>query len=108
MYFPYRFDGRVGAVQATAPVFLKNGVKTNFYIDGFNLSYRAVRETAYQWLDLFRLCQALIPNQEVNRIRYFTAAATFVRRLRPNTLRNSQFPAQLQDATGIITKPASW
>ena len=40
--------------------------------------------------------------------RELTDAATFVRRLRPNTLRNSQFPAQLQDATGIITKPASW
>ena len=211
-------------------------MKTNFYIDGFNLSYRAVRGTAYQWLDLLRLCQMLAPAQEINRIRYFTAlveerpndrqapidqiayiraletiqvltvhygqfrtrrisrplvdpipgcprtvevwnteekgtdvnlasyllmdgvdgdyeqalvvsndadlslpigmvrdklklpvgivnpnldpkaftprelsdAATFVRRLRLNTLRTSQFPPQLQDDTGIITKPADW
>lgn len=219
-----------------ASVFLEDCVKTNFYIDGFNLSYRAVRGTAYQWLDLLRLCQVLAPAQEVNRIRYFTAlveerpndlrapidqiayiraletinaltvhfgqfrtrrisrplvapipgyprtvevwnteekgtdvnlasyllmdgvdgdyeqalvvsndadlalpigmvrdklklpvgivnpnldpkaftprelsdAATFVRRLRLNTLRNCQFPPQLQDSTGIITKPANW
>ena len=37
-----------------------------------------------------------------------TDAATFVRRLRLNTLRNCQFPSQLQDSTGIITKPAGW
>lgn len=37
-----------------------------------------------------------------------TDAATFVRRLRRATLRNCQFPEQLQDATGTITKPAGW
>ena len=40
--------------------------------------------------------------------RELTDAATFVRRLRPNTLRNSQFQPQLQDSTGVITKPAGW
>ena len=233
---PYRFDGRVGAVLRTAPVFLI--LKTNFYIDGFNLSYRAVRGTEFQWLDLRCLCQMLTPAHEVSRIRYFTAqllargnsqglrernnqstylrairtipnltihygqfrerkisrplvtaipghprfvevwdteekgtdvnlasfllmdgvdgdynqvvvisndadlalpirmvrdklnfpigivnpnldprattpreltdAATFVRRLRPSTLRSCQFPPQLQDSTGVITKPAGW
>ena len=37
-----------------------------------------------------------------------TDAATFSRRLWASTLRHSQFPSQLQDSTGIITKPASW
>ena len=37
-----------------------------------------------------------------------TDAATFVRRLRPSTLRNSQFPPQLRDSTGTITKPTGW
>ena len=211
-------------------------MKTNFYIDGFNLYYLALRGTAFRWLDLHLLCQALVPTHRVNRIRYFTTlvqgrvgnpqrpirqrmylraletipdltihygqfrdrrkfrrlvtpipgiprtveiwdmeekstdvnlasfllmdgvngdyeqavvisndadlalpiwmvrdklnfpigivnpnlapraytprelsdSATFVRRLRPNTLRNSQFPAQLQDATGVITKPDGW
>ena len=211
-------------------------MKTNFYIDGFNLYYLALRGTPFKWLDLYQLCQALIPAHQVNRIRYFTTlvqarpgnpqrpirqrtyiraletipgltihygqfrdrrkfrplvapiqghsriveiwdseekgtdvnlasyllmdgvekdyeqavvisndadlalpiemvreklgfpigivnpnldpkahtpkeltdAATFVRRLRTNTLRNCQFHPQLQDSTGIITKPAGW
>ena len=37
-----------------------------------------------------------------------TDAATFVRRLRPSTLRNCQFPTQLQDSIGTITKPVGW
>ena len=48
-------------------------MKTNFYIDGFNLYYRAVKDTPYRWLDLFEVCQALLPAHQVNRIRYFTA-----------------------------------
>ena len=40
--------------------------------------------------------------------RELTDAATFVRRLRLTTLRNCQFPPQLQDSIGTITKPASW
>ncbi|MDD4794638.1 MAG: NYN domain-containing protein [Dehalococcoidales bacterium] len=50
-------------------------MKTNVYIDGFNLYYRAVRETSYKWLDLAALCQALLPKHLINRIRYFTADA---------------------------------
>ena len=47
---------------------------TNVYIDGFNLYYRALRRfPQYKWLDLAKLCQALLPNHEVRRIRYFTA-----------------------------------
>ena len=49
------------------------GVRTNFYIDGFNLYYRALRDTPYKWLDLAQLCQTLVPSHQVNRIRYFTA-----------------------------------
>ena len=211
-------------------------MKTNFYIDGFNLYYLALKGTQFKWLDLYTLCQALTPTHQVNRISYFTSlvkarpgnlqqpirqatylraletvsiltvhygqfrdrrifrplvtpipnhpriveirnteekgtdvnlashllmdgvdgsyeqaivisndadlalpiemvrdrlrlpigivnpnfdprastpkeltdAATFVRRLRPNTLRNSQFPPRLQDSTGVITKPVGW
>ena len=211
-------------------------MRTNFYIDGFNLYYLALKGTLYKWLDLYLLCQYLTPVHQVNRIRYFTTlvqarkrnirrpvrqtmylraletipgltihygqfrdrrkfrplvnlipghprtveiwdseekgtdvnlasyllmdgvdqdyeqavvisndvdlalpismvrdklglptgivnpnldsraytpkeltdSATFVRRLRPNTLRNCQFPPQLQDSIGIITKPADW
>ncbi len=37
-----------------------------------------------------------------------TDAATFVRRLRLNTLRECQFPPQIQDSKGVITKPVGW
>ena len=40
--------------------------------------------------------------------RELTAAATFTRRLRVNALAGSQFPDQLRDDKGIITKPAAW
>lgn len=47
--------------------------RTNVYIDGFNLYNRAVKGTSYKWLDLSKLCQALLPRHEIHRIRYFTA-----------------------------------
>ena len=47
---------------------------TNVYIDGFNLYYRALRQSPqYKWLDLANLSQALLPAHQINRIRYFTA-----------------------------------
>ena len=48
-------------------------VKTNIYVDGFNLYYGCLRETPYRWLDLAKLCSLLLPDQQINRIRYFTA-----------------------------------
>ena len=46
---------------------------TNVYIDGFNLYYGALRGTPYKWLDLSEMCRRLLPDKEINRIRYFTA-----------------------------------
>ena len=40
--------------------------------------------------------------------RELTDAATFVRRLRRSTLRDCQFPPQLQDSTGTISRPSNW
>jgi hypothetical protein len=48
-------------------------VKTNVYIDGFNLYYGAVKDTSYKWLDLHKLCTLIFPNNDIQRIRYFTA-----------------------------------
>lgn len=50
-------------------------MSTNFYIDGFNLYYRSlkIRYPQFKWLDIQALCENLAPNQQVNRIRYFTA-----------------------------------
>jgi hypothetical protein len=48
-------------------------LKTNIYVDGFNLYYGAVRGTPHKWLDLASLSARLVPRNEINRIRYFTA-----------------------------------
>jgi uncharacterized LabA/DUF88 family protein len=49
-------------------------MRTNVYIDGFNLYYGSLRGTAYKWLDLAALCRnALAKHHVINRIRYFTA-----------------------------------
>ncbi len=48
-------------------------MSTNIYIDGFNLYNGRVKGTPYKWLDLHAMCQMLLPNHEINRIRYFTA-----------------------------------
>lgn len=45
----------------------------NVYVDGFNLYYGCLRRTPYRWLDLGALCRVLLPNDQVRRIRYFTA-----------------------------------
>jgi uncharacterized LabA/DUF88 family protein len=49
---------------------------TTVYIDGFNLYYGALRGSTYKWLDLEALCRRLLPSDDINRIRYFTARIT--------------------------------
>ena len=51
-------------------------LRTNIYVDGFNLYYRALRDTPYRWLDLGKLARLLLPRHSVGRIRYFTALVT--------------------------------
>jgi uncharacterized LabA/DUF88 family protein len=48
-------------------------MRTNVYVDGFNLYYGALRRTPYKWLNLSRLCQLLLPNHQIQTIKYFTA-----------------------------------
>jgi len=47
--------------------------KTYVYVDGFNLFYGALRRTPYRWLDLAKLCRLYFPNDDVRKIKYFTA-----------------------------------
>jgi uncharacterized LabA/DUF88 family protein len=47
--------------------------RTNVYIDGFNFYYGAVRNTPHKWLNFAQLCQLLLPQYHINRIKYFTA-----------------------------------
>lgn len=46
---------------------------TNVYIDGFNLYFRALRGTRFKWLDVYRFAQTLFPDDDINRVSYFTA-----------------------------------
>jgi len=51
-------------------------VKTLVYVDGFNLYYGAVKGTSYKWLNILRLCQLLLPKNQILKIKYFTALVT--------------------------------
>ena len=47
---------------------------TNVYIDGFNLYYGSLKGyPCLKWLNLAEMCRRLLPDREINRIRYFTA-----------------------------------
>ncbi len=46
---------------------------TNLYVDGFNLYYRALKDSPFRWLDLRELAEALFPKDRINRVCYFTA-----------------------------------
>lgn len=43
------------------------------YVDGFNLYYGSLKRTPYKWLDLSRLCTAMLPTDRVTAIKYYTA-----------------------------------
>lgn len=47
--------------------------RTFVYIDGFNFYYGCIRKTPYRWLDLFRFAKAMLPKNDVVRVKYFTA-----------------------------------
>ncbi len=46
---------------------------TNFYVDGPNLYYAALKDKTIRWLDLVTWCERLFPQEDVKRVRYFTA-----------------------------------
>ncbi|MBC7879420.1 MAG: NYN domain-containing protein [Anaerolineales bacterium] len=48
-------------------------MKTNIYIDGFNFYYGCIKGTPYHWLDIGKMCSLLLPNDQIHRIKYFTA-----------------------------------
>lgn len=51
-------------------------LRTNVYIDAFNLYFGALKGTRWKWLDLEALCRRLLPGNDIRRIRYFTALVT--------------------------------
>ena len=55
-------------------------LRTFVYVDGLNLYYGAIRNSQYKWLDLAKLCQSVLPNDNVTAIKYFTAKVSGNRR----------------------------
>lgn len=51
-------------------------MKANVYVDGFNLYYGCIRNTPYHWLDIAKMCQMLLPGDQIQSIKYFTALVT--------------------------------
>jgi uncharacterized LabA/DUF88 family protein len=46
--------------------------RTYVYVDGFNLYYRALKDTRYKWLDVAALVDRVL-GEQVEMVRYFTA-----------------------------------
>ena len=72
---------------------------TNFYVDGFNLYYRALKDTPFRWLDLRKLAETLFPHDDINRVCYFTA------RLDPRPGNPSQRQRQQAYLRALATLP---
>ena len=48
-------------------------MRTNVYVDGFNLYYGAVKGTPYKWLDIRKCCELAFPRNEIHEVHYCTA-----------------------------------
>lgn len=48
-------------------------MRTRVYVDGYNLYYACLRRSPYKWLDLHKLSTSLLPRNQVDMVRYFTA-----------------------------------
>ncbi|MGH7883615.1 MAG: NYN domain-containing protein [Candidatus Dormibacteraceae bacterium] len=51
----------------------RSALRTNVYVDGFNLFHGGLQSSPYRWLDLAAFAQASLPGDHIHRIRYFTA-----------------------------------
>jgi hypothetical protein len=47
--------------------------QTIVYIDGFNFFYGCIKGSPYRWLDLFHFAKAVLPKNDIVRVKYFTA-----------------------------------
>ncbi len=49
-------------------------MRTNIYIDGFNLYYASLKDTPYRWLDLKKLSELLLRDtNQIHKVKLFTA-----------------------------------
>ncbi len=83
-------------------------VKTNVYVDGFNLYYGAVRRTPYKWLDIHKLCCVLLPQNQIQRVRYFTALVQNTPNDRAKAQRQQTFIRALETLPGLTVHYGSF
>ncbi len=43
------------------------------YVDGFNLYYGALRRSPNKWLNVREMCEKILPKNQIEHIKYFTA-----------------------------------
>lgn len=52
-------------------------MRTNVYIDGFNLYYGCLKHSRHKWLDIYKLFEHILkvqsPKSSINKVKYFTA-----------------------------------
>jgi len=75
-------------------------MKTNVYVDGFNLYYGAVRGTPYKWLDVRKACELAFPKNEIHEIHYCTAIVEDTARNPQQSVRQRTFIRALE-TTGV-------
>ena len=51
----------------------ERGLRTVVYVDAFNVYYGCLKGTPYKWLNVHAMLQALLPRNDLRRIKYFTA-----------------------------------
>jgi hypothetical protein len=57
------------AAERRLPLFMR----TNVYIDGFNLFHGVLKQTPFKWLNLWEFCVKVLPRNEIQTVKYFTA-----------------------------------
>lgn len=55
-------------------------MRTRVYVDGFNLFFGCLKGKPYKWLNPYDLCRNLLPRNQIDLLRYFTAKVS----ARPN------------------------
>src|SRR5579872_1482649 len=76
-------------------------MRTNVYVDGFNLYYCALRGTPHKWLNLAALCALAFPKFSINRIRYFTALVSARPHDPNNPIRQQTYLRALRTISGL-------
>lgn len=82
-------------------------MRTNVYVDGFNLYYGAVKDTPYKWLDIRRCCELVFPKNEIAEVHYCTAIVTDAPWNPQQSLRRKTFIRALE-STGVEVRYGSF